>query len=83
MHLAPPANKNITTLNRELFVLNQKIGALLIPSHAAKRAMDNLRGSGILSLPRSPTVINAPTEYTSKGNFRLLLLNPDVEYSSI
>ncbi|KAJ3317786.1 tRNA (guanine(37)-N1)-methyltransferase [Boothiomyces sp. JEL0866] len=83
MHLLPPANKNITTLNRDLFVLNQKIGALLIPAHSAKRAMDSLRGSGILSIPRSPTVINAPKEYTSKGNFRLLLLNPDVEHSTM
>jgi tRNA (guanine37-N1)-methyltransferase len=74
----PPMNKSITTLKRDLFKTTQKLMALVVPGHACKSAMTTLKGHGLLTVAKLPTIIPGPSSDT-----RMLLLSPEIEATTV
>ncbi|KAI8928859.1 guanine(37)-N1-methyltransferase [Entophlyctis helioformis] len=81
--LAPPAHKGLKQLNRSLFDSHHSLVALRIPAKASAKAMETLRGSGILSFPRTKAIVDDPTETGTPKTRRLLLLGPEIQASSV
>ncbi|KAI8822562.1 guanine(37)-N1-methyltransferase [Fimicolochytrium jonesii] len=80
LSLAPPANKGLSKLNRDLFKQTLELTALRLPAPACARAMKELKGGYILEVPRLRGIVEDPADLaageTKKAARRLLLLNP-------
>jgi tRNA (guanine37-N1)-methyltransferase len=81
MQVVPPMNQGMKTLAKNLFSIEQSIGALIVPVKSCKKAME-LRSSGLLQIPRHPTIMQVSTKQEDSTK-RLILLAPEIDYSSI
>lgn len=80
--MQPPMHTGLKVLSKELFIINKKIGALIVPVKSCKRAME-LRPFGLLQLARFPTILSLPSKANGNEFKRMVLLDLDVDFTSI